>query len=271
MKNLKCMLTVFILVAAVSQSLAQHNNEHPKLHVNPQWDECSFELNPALTQKAWRQFTKEAALVAYFRPLKEAKPMGQWHVEFSVLQWATAIDDKDAAWNDTFVHPDSTHWLTNGPRLAFPGLTARIGITNRLDVGVYFTKNPNANYGFWGAQVQYNLINKVESSWAVSTRASFVSMFGPDDLTFNIYGADVIASKEFKLFSDWAYVSPYVGLSTYVSHAHERTEAVKLDDEIVGGGQVMAGAVLRLSIATLGVEYNVAKVSTLSFKIGVSF
>jgi hypothetical protein len=270
MKNLRTILTAAALFAAASVSVAQHDHD-VELHVNDRWKECSFQLDPSLTQKSWRQFTREAALVAYFRPLIDAKPMGQWNVEFSVLQWATAIDDHDDAWNDTFVHPDSTHWLTEGSSLAFPGLTARVGLTDKLDVGFYFTKNPNANYGFWSAQLQYNIINTMESNWAVSARASFAALYGPEDLTLNIYGVDVIASKEFKIYSDWASFTPYVGVSTYVSHAHERAEVVALQDEIVGDGQVMVGTVLRLSAATLGVEYNFAEVNTLSFKIGVTF
>lgn len=66
-------------------------------------------------------------------------------------------------------------------------------------------------------------------------------------------------------------LAPYVGVSTYVANSHEKTEAVDLHDEIVGDGQAMVGTVLRLSIATLGVEYNFAKVNTLSFKVGVTF
>lgn len=54
-------------------------------------------------------------------------------------------EGKDA-WNDTFVHPGSTHWLKGGPRLPIMGLT-RMGVTDRLDVGVYFTKSPGVNYG----------------------------------------------------------------------------------------------------------------------------
>lgn len=29
-----------------------HTHNHPHLHVNPRWDECSFQLNAALTQSA---------------------------------------------------------------------------------------------------------------------------------------------------------------------------------------------------------------------------
>ena len=267
MKKLRLVATGLALFGIAGLSLAQDVH----LHVNPRWKECSFQLDPSLKQDAWHQFTREAGLVSYFRPLTDAKPMGAGRFEISILRWATAIDDKKSAWNDTFVHPDSTHWLKEGPRLAFPGLTARIGVSKKMDVGLYFTRNPNANYGFFGTQLQYSLLNNPEKKWAAAARVSFSSMFGPADLKFSVYGLDLIASQEFRIYSDWAFVSPYVGISTYLSRAHETTDKVNLHDENVVGGQALAGVALKLSIARLGAEYSFAKVNTFSMKIGVAF
>src|SRR5207247_7521546 len=97
----------------------------PRLHVNSRWKECSFQLDPSLTQAAWRQFTEEAGLVVYFRPLSDARPMGTGHFEISALKWKTGIDDANAAWNDTFVHPDSTHYLFEGSGQELTGLMLR--------------------------------------------------------------------------------------------------------------------------------------------------
>ena len=239
----------------------------PHLHINSRWDECSIQLNAALTQKAWRQFTQEGGLVSYFRPLTDAKPMGKGKFEVSILQWKTGIDDSDAAWNDTFVHPDSTHWLFEGSGLEFPGLMVRTGVSNKTDIGIYATKNPNANYGFYGAQIQQNLIGGENSSWDAATRLSFTSLFGPDDVNLTVFGWDLIASKEIPITS-WAAVSPYVGVSSYFSMSKELSPVVDLDNEYVGGSQAMAGAVLQISGARLGIEYNAAKVNSLSMKVG---
>lgn len=239
------------------------------LHVNPRWRECSFQLDPSLTQNAWHQFAAEAGLVAYFRPLTDARPMGAGKWEVSALQWGTAIDDEDAAWNDTFVHPDSTHYLFEGSALQFPGLMVRRGLTNRLDAGAYLTKSPGANYGFYGGQLQYNLHNDTERDWAAAARVSFVSMYGPEDLDLRVYGVDLVASKEFS--SRWVSVSPYAGVSSYLSTAHEKTAAVALSDENVLGGQAMVGAVVQVSVVRLAAEYNTARVGTRSFKLGVAF
>ena len=256
---------VAIVIAAFSTPAAAQGHDRPHLHSGGRWEECSIQLAPTLTQRAWRQFTQEAGLVAYFRPLADAEPLGRGRFEISAVQWETAIDDADAAWNDTFVHPDSTHYLFEGSGLKFPGLMLRAGVSAGTDIGLYVTKNPNANYGFVGGQVQRGLVGG--RSWNASARASFVTLYGPDDADLTVYGIDLVASRKLRA-TRWADVSPYVGVSGYLSTSHEKTAAVALDDERVAGGQAMAGAVLRLSKARIAAEYNAATVRTISLKIG---
>jgi hypothetical protein len=266
------LFAVLAVLAGIPRDVLAHGgSKDVKLHLTSRWKECSIQLDPSLTQEAWRQFTQEAGLVAYFRSLTDARPMGAGNYEFSILQWKTAIDDTEPAWNDTFVHPDSTHWLFEGSGLAFPGLTFRAGITDQIDVGVYFTKNPNANYGFWGAQVQYSLLDDREDNWAASVRTSLVSLYGPDDVGLTIVGLDLLASREYEVVSDLILVSPYAGVSGYLASSHERSAMVHLNDERTLGAQAMVGAVTRISLATLSLEYNVARVNSLSMKVGVNF
>jgi hypothetical protein len=251
-------------------SAATGQDSHPvRLHVNPRWKECSFQLDPSLTQQAWHQFAAEAGLVVYFRPLTSSRPMGAGNWEVSALQWQTGINDADAAWNDTFVHPDSTHWLFEGNGLQFPGLMLRTGLTDRIDVGAYATKNFNANYGFFGGQLQYSLLRDVKADWAASARLSFVSLYGPADLDFAVYGVDLLASRLYS--GKWASVSPYAGVSSYLSTAHETAAAVDLADENVLGAQAMVGAVVQISAARIGLEYNFSRVSSRSLKMGFTF
>lgn len=270
MKHVTLTLMAAAAGVALLQSPAAAQHTVPKLHVNPRWEECSFQLDASLTQGAWRQFTREAGLVTYFRPLSDARPMGRGNFELSVLQWKTGIHDADPAWNDTFVHPDSTHVLFEGDGLKFPGLMARAGVTKTTDVGFYFTKSPGANYGFFGAQLQRALVGGNGSAWAVSTRASYVSLFGPEDVDFHVYGADLITSRSITL-NRWASLSPYASVSGYLAQSHEKSSVVDLEDEHPLGAQATLGAALRLGAARLGGEYNIAKVGSLSLKIGVGF
>ena len=241
---------------------------HPTLHVNPRWKQCSIQLDPSLTQSAWHQFTREAGQVVYFRPLTDARPMGRGKFEFSFMQWQTNIDDDDSAWNDTFVHPDSTHWLYEGSGLQFPGLAFRAGVTSRSDVGVYFTKNIEANYGAYGLQLQQNLVRSGVRNWDLSARASFVSLFGPDDVGLKVYGVDVVTR-----WKPWTYkraaVVPYAGIATYLTGSHEKASAVSLADERVTGVMGTAGAELRFSVVRFAAEASVSKVPSIAVKLGI--
>lgn len=210
-------------------------------------------------------------MVAYFRPLKDATSMGAGNYEFSILQWNTALDDTKAAWNDTFVHPDSVHWLKEGDRLGFPALMFRAGLSEQIDAGLFWTKSPGGNYGFWGGQLQYNLIHSAEDQFSASVRLSVSSIFGPEDIDLSVYGLDVVTSKRIDLSPEWITVTPYAGVSGYLSRTHEKSAVVALADDNVAGIQAMLGAVTHFSFAQLAVEYNIAAVSTLSFKIGVDF
>ena len=259
---------VAIAIAFIQTPASAQGAGRPHLHDNGKWDECSIQLSSTLTQGAWRQFTGEAGLVAYFRPLTDARPLGRGRFELSAVQWETAIDDADAAWNDTFVHPDSTHYLFEGSGLKFPGLMLRAGVSAGTDVGLYLTKNPNANYGFFGGQLQRRIAGGGDRRWDASARASFVSLYGPEDVDLTVFGLDLVASRTLAL-TRWARVSPYVGVSGYLSASHEKSAVVALENERVAGGQAMAGAVLQLSKARIAAEYNAAKVRTISLKVGI--
>jgi len=254
---------MIVLAVALIQSPAAAQ----KLHVNPRWKECSFQIDPSLTQAAWHQFTREAGLAVYFRSLDDARPLGKGKFEVSLLQWKTNIDDSRSAWNDTFVHPDSAHWLIEGSSLTIPGLTARAGIGAKTDVAVYATKSPSANYGFYGAQIQRSLVGGETSKWNASARTSFVKMYGPDDLDFSVYGAEMVASRMVPL-SDWGVISPYAGVSGYLARSHEKTNAVNLDDENVLGAHGMVGAELRVFKARLAAEYSAARLRGFSMRVG---
>lgn len=231
------------------------------LHTNDRWEECAIVLDPSLTQGAWRQFVRELGLVTYFRPMVSAKPLGRKNVEIGLVNWGTRIDDSDAAWNDTFSHPDADHWLFEGDALNIPGVMARAGITDRVDVGAYITKAFGANYGFIGGQLQYNLVNDPQRHLAAAGRLSAVHVYGPEDMDATTYGLDFVVSGAYSIFE------PYVGVSGYMAHARETTRKVDFGDETAFGAQAMVGVAARLSVLRLGAEFNLAKVPGMSMKV----
>lgn len=259
--------TTAAVIIAMSVPLAHAQQPDVTLHVNPRWKECALLLDSSLSQSAWHQFTQDVGVVAYFRPLSDARPLGRGNFEVSLLKWGTKVDETSSAWNDTFVHPDSTHWLTDGGALAIPGLMLRAGISERIDVGAYFTKNVESNYGLWGGQVQYNLFRDPKKKFAGSARLSLVSVYGPDDVDVMVYGLDLMASGTYPVGKRFS-VSPYAGLSTILSTAHEKSPVVDLNDERTVGAMGTIGAMAQYSVVQLALEYNVATVNALSFRLG---
>jgi len=253
------MTTLVGLTLSASPLLAQ------VLHVNDRWDNCSMVIDPSLTQDAWHQFVSEAGLVVYFHPLASARPLGPRHFEVAVLRTNTMIDDADPAWNDTFSHPDPTHWLFDGNSLPIPGLMLRMGVTQKLDLGAYWTSAPSANYSMIGGQVQYALLDEQSRGLAGAGRISGVMVYGPEDLDLSTYGLDFLVSKEIDRFS------PYVGVGGYWSRGHETTSKVDLQDESVVGALGTAGVAVRIWMLSLGGEFTVARVSSYGFKVGVAF
>ena len=251
-----------ILIAMLGSPLLAQDLHVFNEEQNDRWSECSFVLDPSLTQEAWHQFATEAGLIIFFRPLSSAKPLGVKNFEVALLEWGTQIDDADDAWNDTFAHPDSTHTLFDGDLFLFPGLMFRAGISDRIDVGTYFTKNPSANYGFLGGQVQYSFIDDPEKNLAAAARFSYNRLFGPEDLNTSVVGLEVLASRDLSRFS------PYAGVSGYLARAQETTSKVDLEDENVFGLRGMVGVVANVSSLRIGLETNFAKVPGYSFKVG---
>ena len=232
-----------------------------KLHTNNRWEECAIVVDASLTPAAWRQFVSEVGIVAYFRPLASAKPMGRNNFEVALLRSGVRIDDADAAWNDTFSHPDSTHWLFEGDALQIPGLMVRAGVTDRIDVGAYYTRSIGANYSIAGGQVQYALANDTDRQLSAAGRISAVRLFGPDDLNAGVYGLDFVVSKEVSRFE------PYIGVSGYMSRGQETTTKVDLEDETEFGAQGMLGVTMRMHVMRMGAEFTAAKKPVTTLKV----
>lgn len=278
MKRILVGLTTLIVFSMFNSVSHAHNVD---LHVSNKWKNCSMQIDPSLTQGAWQQFTREAGLIAYFRPLTSAKPLGARKFEIILtMSWAP-IDDTDPAWNDTFVHIHSTHWqigeqakkdgeVTSGHAdsrhvLPMPVPLVRIGLTDRIDIGGTFLMAPGANYGFAGAQLQYNILNDMENNLAVAARIGGMGIVGVKDFNLTAYSFDLIASKDFSRFS------AYGGLGTYLMSGHEKTPVVDLDDENLLGLTGMVGVTTTLfSHLRIGAEMSISALMMPAIVIGYS-
>lgn len=253
------------LSATLLSALAAVPLTAQQLHTNTRWKQCAIVLDPSLTPGAWHRFVSELDQVLYYRPQIGARPLGRGQFEFSVLQTSTRIDTKSSAWNDTFSHPDSTHWLTEGNALPIPSLAVRAGVSDRLDVGGFITKNFQSNYGLVGAQGQYALRTPAHGGIAVAGRVNAAWLFGPADMTYGVYGVDLVASRRVSRFE------PYAVLSGHVGHGAERTTKVDLPSQTLLGAHATLGMTVDLAGVRLAAEYTAARVDGYAFKVGYAF
>jgi hypothetical protein len=256
-KTLIKIAKAIVVLCFISISHAQ------ELHVNHDIKSCSIELDPSLTQGQFHKFTREAAQVFSFKLMSPAEPLGAKKFQVGIDYSITPINDADPAWNNTFSHPHETHYL--GDRPAFPKLFARMGVTDRIDVGFYFTQNPEANYGFMGGEIKYALFMKPEKPVAMAVRTTYATLLGVEDMNYHLWGADLSASKKIGI------LTPYLGIGANLGRSIETTSKVNLRDETVLTPRGIIGARLSLSFFSLTAEMDVAAVSTVSLRTGFRF
>lgn len=234
-----------------------------ELHVNHDIKDCSIEFDPSLTQSQFRKFTREGSMLGTFKLLAPAEPLGAKKIQVGIDYSITRINDEDPAWNNTFTHPHETHYL--GDVREIPKLFARMGLSDRIDVGLYFTKNLNANYGFLGGEMKYAHFQQPGKPFASAMRASYTTLLGVHDMDFHIMSLDYSISKRFNR------MTPYLGLGGNLAWAIETTSKVNLDNETVLTPRGIIGTRFSLSFFSLTAEMDISALSTFSIRTGFKF
>lgn len=237
MKPLKIalMITFFALPGLVS---AHHSGEHAvNLRLDSRYSECSMALDPSVTQQEFRDFGLEAGYILYFKPLAGAKPLGKFRFDIGLEQQRTSpLEDYKGKWNNTFVHPTADHYLVpDNHSLAIPLLHARMGLTDKLDLEAYATKNFGANYGFAGGAVKYALYFDANSPLAAATRMTYAALFGVADFNYHQVGLDAVLSYDIWLFRPFAGAGVTTGiLAPTTAKVALQTEFIPAPVGIVG-------------------------------------
>ena len=140
-----------------------------------------------------------------------------------------------------------------------------MGLTDNLEAGAYFTKDPEGNYGFFGGDLKLTHELSESKNLQSAARVSYSRLFGPADLKLDHTSLDGLVSKRCSIFE------VYSGLSASLSRAKETAEAVDLSTEYVLAPRVLLGTKLDYRWASASVEYDISALNTFSFKIGATF
>jgi len=249
------------LALLVSAAPARGEENDVYWRIDPSVEDCSMDIDPSLTQDQWHRFVKQVGAISSLKALAPAETLGRMNFRISVEQGNTPIDQHDPAWINTFVHPDEMCPL--GDAISIPILRATVGVTDHVDVGAYWTKAPEANYGMVGGEVKYAFLQETDTRPAAAARASVTVLTGVPDFDIQVYSLDLMTSKKVAMFT------PYAGLRGSLAVGTEETDKVDLHQERVLVPQGYLGLAFSIWRLDLAVEYDVATVNTLAFSVGL--
>lgn len=261
-------IVTLALLLLPSTALAHGPNGHaadPNLHTDSSLEDCSVYFAPELTQGAFARFAREFGSVGAFKQASPPTTLGQWGFAVDVEQIWFSVDQYADAWNDTFAHPDAYHEL--GSDLGLPKLRLRLGVTENLDVGVFYTENPSANYGWLGLEAKYGLLQQSDSMpVALAARGAYTKTLYVDDMDMHALGADVTVGRTF-----WRIVTPYLGLGADAVLARETADVVELDDELQLAPHLTGGVEVRYWHVALGAEAQLATIPSVQAQLSAVF
>jgi hypothetical protein len=251
------------LAALLSLVPAAALAQKPILHVDPSLKDCSVIFAPELTQSAFQRFVREFGSVSAFKQMSPPTTLGKGGIALGLDMIYFTVDEASDAWNDTFAHPDATHYL--GSDKSFPSVRLRVGVTDAVDLGAYYTRNPNANYGWLGVEGRYGLLRQNAAvPISLTVRGAYTKTLYVADMDMHTLTMDVSAGHTF-----WNRVTAYAGWGNDLVLARETTDAVQLKHAVEPVSRAFGGVEVRLWYLTLGVEREVGALSRTQLQLAV--
>jgi hypothetical protein len=249
-------------------ALAHGPGEHaadPGLHVGNEYGECYVKFASNLTQDAFRRFAREFGSVSAFKLMAPPGPLGRGRVAVAVEALAFTIEEKSAAWNDTFHHPDAYHEL--GSDKQFPMARVRVGVADDLELGAFYTKAPSSNYGWLGLEAKYGLLRQGEATpVSLSVRGAYTKTLFVEDMDMHALTADVAAGRTL-----WNVLTPYVALGADAIYVRETSDAVDLRSEALVVPHATGGVELRYWHLALAAEGRLSAVHNFQVQVAAIF
>ena len=196
-----------------------------------------------LTQPELQELTAELGSVLRFRQLGDVAPIGKGRFDVGVHY--AAIDDRS---NES------------------PRVVGRIGISDRVDIGVWGGFDHRGNYGLAGGDVKIALMTQSPSRpVSIAIRPSVTSSIAADQAWVGNASIDISASRT---FGAW---SPYVGVGTSGSIGMERSKDVVLDYATANTSFAYAGISYRWRSLGLSAEVDSAERRSYAFRVSTRF
>jgi hypothetical protein len=256
-------ISLVLLLPAIA--LAHGDGPDPNLHVDPSVEDCSVVFAPELSQGAYHRFASEFGSVSAFKQMSPPTTLGRLGLSVGVEALNFSVEEHADAWNDTFTHPDADHEL--GSELSLPKLSLRVGVTENLDVGAFFARNPDANYGWFGVDMKYGVLQQSEDMpVALAVRGAYTKTLYVADMDMHAVTGDVSVGRTF-----WKVLTPYLGVGGDAVLARETSDAVDLNTEAVIVPHATAGFEVRYWHVAIGAEAQLSALTSYQARVSAVF
>lgn len=232
-----------------------------ELHVNESYSNCYIDLHTNLTQAQFDRFSREAGEVVYYRSLT-GLPLRKGQLEISMNQFNAPVDQTSDAWNNTFSHPEHDHWL--GDKIALPNFSFKYGLTDEIQIGTYFTKDPNANYGFIGVDAQWSPERLRWKEIQPMFRSHYTTMLFVPDMNLHNAALEASAGRTF-----YNIITPYAGVALSGNAGVALSEEINVENTFAFSPRAMAGVSADWRFLHGAVQVDAGYIMSYSFSVGV--
>ncbi len=147
-----------------------------------------------------------------------------------------------------------------------PGVGARFGLGNRVDLGAWGGLNNNGHSGVVGADTKIVLLRQGPSMpVSVALRPSLTALVGAANVWAASAAADCSVSRAF------GPLSPYGGLAASTTAAYARTSVIRLDPATAGDTYAYAGVAYRWRAIVVSAEAENARDVSYAVRVGTRF
>jgi hypothetical protein len=125
-------------------------------------------------------------------------------------------------------------------------------VSDDLDVGAFFTRNPNANYGWLGIDGKYRLVSQDDNKpVSLALRGAYTKTLYVSDMDMHSLTADVSVERRVG-----GILRPYLGLGADGVFARETSGTVSLRNETSIVPHLLSGVDMNLGRVSVGAEFT---------------
>jgi hypothetical protein len=221
-----------------------------------------------LLQREFRDLSRELGLAVSPYHVRPAESLGMIlvvpHFEVGAEVTAVDINENRSYWRNAVDDADDLPGF-----LPVPKLHANVGLPLGLELGGLYSKVPESNVEFWGAEAKWAFVRGGVVWPALALRGAFSQLRGVDELDLETRSVDASISKGF------GPVTPYAGAGRVWIDAEPKGVAaaapVSLREESHTEDRLFAGVRLGLPFLSLTGEASFARVPAYTLRFNFSF